>query len=68
MNGKTGFIVPPEDPEAVAEALRLALTDDFLVSRAGEINAQIIAQRLDASIIKPQVIKMYKDIYDAREE
>lgn len=68
VNGKTGFIVPPEDPEAVAEVLRLALTDDLLVSRAAETNAQIIAQRLDASVIKPQVIKMYKDIYDAREE
>lgn len=67
-NGESGFIVPPEDPRAIAEALRQALTDDPLVNRAAEINAQTIAQRLDNSVIKPQVIKMYQDIYDAREE
>jgi len=67
-NGESGFIVPPEDPRAIAEALRRALTDDPLVNRAAEINAQTIAQRLDNSVIKPQVIKMYQDIYDAREE
>jgi len=65
-DGQSGFIVPPEDPHAIAEALRRALTDDLLVDRAAEINAQTIAQRLDNSVIKPQVIKMYEDIYNAR--
>lgn len=68
VNGQSGLIVPPEDPQAIAEALRQALSDDSLVDRAAEINAQTIAQRLDNSVIKPQVIKMYQDIYAAREE
>ena len=68
VNGQSGFIVPPEDPQAIAEALRRALTDDLLVDRAAEINAQTIAERLDNSVIKPQVIKMYEDIYNVREE
>ena len=68
VNGQSGFIVPPEDPQAIAEALHHALTDDSLVNRAAETNAQTIAQRLDNSVIKPQVIKMYQDIYNAREE
>jgi glycosyltransferase involved in cell wall biosynthesis len=67
-NGQSGFIVPPEDPRAIAEALRQALTNDPLVNRAAEINAQTNAQRLDNSVIKPKVIKIYQDIYDAREE
>jgi glycosyltransferase involved in cell wall biosynthesis len=68
VNGQSGLIVPPEDPQAIAEALRQALTDDSLVNRAAEMNAQTIAQRLDNSVIKPQVIRMYQDIYAAREE
>lgn len=68
VDGESGFIVPPEDPRAVAEALRRALTDDLLVNRAAEINAQTIAQRLDSTMTKPQVIKMYQDIYDVQEE
>jgi glycosyltransferase involved in cell wall biosynthesis len=67
-DGQSGFIVPPEDPRAIAEALRQALTNDPLVNRAAEINAQTIAQRLDNFVIKPKVIKIYQDIYDAREE
>ena len=68
VDGQSGFIVPPEDPQAIAEVLRRALTDNLLVDRAAEINVQTIAQRLDNSVIKPQVIKMYQDIYDFREE
>jgi hypothetical protein len=67
-DGQSGFIVPPEDPQAIAEALRRALTDDLLVDRAAEINARTIAQRLDNSVIEPQVIKMYEDIYGASKE
>jgi glycosyltransferase involved in cell wall biosynthesis len=61
-DGKSGFIVPPEDPPAVAEAIRRALTDDALVNRAAEINAKTVRERLDDSIIQPQVVKMYQDI------
>ena len=67
-DGKSGFIVPPEDPHAVAEAIRRALRDDALVDRAAEINAKTARERLDYSIIQPQVVKMYRDIYDARKE
>ena len=62
-DGKSGFIVPPEDPQAVAEAIRRALGDDDLVNQAAEINLQVAKRRLDYSIIQPRVIKMYQDIF-----
>jgi glycosyltransferase involved in cell wall biosynthesis len=37
--GETGILVHPEDPDAVANALRRALLDDTLVDQAAEINA-----------------------------
>jgi glycosyltransferase involved in cell wall biosynthesis len=65
VDGKTGFIVPPEDPEAVAAAIRRAVTDDALVDHAARINADLARERLDYSIIKKQVISMYKEIWNA---
>ncbi|MGD0781132.1 MAG: glycosyltransferase family 4 protein [Dehalococcoidales bacterium] len=67
-DGKSGFIVPPEDPEKIALAIRKALMDDDLVNRAAEINAQVVKERLDNSKIQPQVIKIYQEIYKSRKE
>ncbi len=62
-HGKTGFIVPPEDPEQIADKIRHAVTDDELVDKAALINYQTARERLDISVIKPKVIAMYEDIF-----
>ena len=67
-DGVSGFIVPPEDPVAIAEAIRQALADDDLVNRAAGINAQTARERLDYSIIQPQVVEMYQQIYKSSRE
>jgi len=61
-DGKTGLIVPPEDPELIAAAIRRALTDDDLVDRAAERNARTARERLDYRFIQPQVIVMYEKV------
>jgi len=61
-DGETGFIVPPEDPEPIAAALRQAVSDDALVDRAAALNTQLARERLDQALIKPQVIAMYEKI------
>jgi Glycosyl transferases group 1/Glycosyl transferase 4-like len=60
--GENGLLVPPESPEAVAAALRRALTDDVLVDRAAETNARLTAERLDVSVVTPQAIRIYEKI------
>ncbi len=67
-DGKSGFIVPPEEPNVIAVAIRKALTNDILVNRAADMNAETVAERLDYSIIQARVIKIYQDIYSARKE
>ena len=62
QDGESGMLVHPEDPEAVAGALRRAVTDEELVDRAAEINARIAAEHLDRSVIRPQVVQMYERI------
>ena len=65
VDGESGFIVPPEDPEPIAAAIRRAVSDDALVDRASEVNARVARERLDQEIIKPQVIAIYQRVAEA---
>lgn len=65
-DGETGILVPPDEPDAVAAAIRRAVTDDALVDRAAENNARIADERLDYSILQPKVIKMYQKVFGTR--
>jgi hypothetical protein len=67
VDGKSGMIVPPEDPGEVAEALRQALTDDALVDQAAEINARVAAERLEYSAIQAQAIMNYEAVATRRQ-
>jgi len=58
-DGKTGILVPPEDPEIVEQAIRRALADDDLVNHASEINYRMAEEKLDRDILKPMAIDMY---------
>ena len=62
VNGENGFIVPPEDPDRVAEAIRSAITNDNLINQSAEINYRIAQKRIDNSVIHPQVISLYNEI------
>ena len=61
-SGKNGFLVTPEDPEVVAVAIRLALSDAALVEHAAEINARIADERLDRECIRSEVVSLYKRV------
>lgn len=59
-DGQNGLLVSAEDVQAVAEALRTALENDALVDMAAERNLEIIANNLSDSVVRPQVIDLYK--------
>lgn len=64
IDGKSGFIVPPEDPREIADAICKALSDDRLADSAAKYNLRMAQMRLEHRIIKPQVVKMYQQILD----
>lgn len=61
-DGESALMVPAEEPAEVATAIRRALADDAMVDRAAELNMRLAAERLDYSVIQPQVVEMYKRI------
>jgi hypothetical protein len=58
--GETGFVVPPEDPAAIAAVIRRVMADDALVDRAAERNARVIAERLDAGPYRAEAVATYE--------
>jgi glycosyltransferase involved in cell wall biosynthesis len=62
VDGKSGFIVPPEDPDIIENFIRRALQDDKLVDQAAEFNDQVAKNRLDQSGISPRIITYYKQV------
>lgn len=58
-DGRTGLLVPPDDPEAVEAAIRKALSDDRLVDGAAEENLGTATLRLDQERIRPMAIGIY---------
>jgi hypothetical protein len=61
-HGKTGLIVPPEDPDVVADALKRALTDDALVDAAARANEAMARERLDFYKLRGHVARWYEAI------
>ncbi len=61
-DGKSGILVPPEDPEIIEKVIRKALTDDNLVDKAAKINWKVAEEKLDYRELKEKTVKVYKDI------
>lgn len=65
-DGKTGILVPPEDPEIIEKAIRKALLDDELVDNAADINAEIAREYLAFNIIRQKAVNIYETVYSDR--
>lgn len=61
-DGKTGIIVPTDDPDVIEQAIRRALTDDNLVDRAAEENWKTAVERLDHRTLKENTIGLYEAV------
>jgi len=60
-NGKTGFIVPPRDEKALAEAIVKLLKDDELRKQMGENAYRKMKEELSWDKIAEKTIEVYKE-------
>jgi glycosyltransferase involved in cell wall biosynthesis len=62
VDGVTGLLVPPEDPQLIAQALQRAVQDDELVDSAARLNQQVVEERLEANLVRARVAALYQSM------
>jgi glycosyltransferase involved in cell wall biosynthesis len=60
--GVNGFLVPPGDAQALANAILSAPAQPDLCRRAREINLQIVSERANYTKVMPQALAFYQNI------
>ncbi len=58
--GETGILVPPQDPEALAEAMLYLAENKDVATRMGEKARQIIRKKFDLSVFIKEYTKLYE--------
>jgi len=58
-NGKTGFLVPPADSEALADAILKLLSDYDLACRMGKKAREIVEEKYDWNIVAEKYYNVY---------
>ncbi len=62
--GETGFLVPPADPKALADALNKVLRDKEMAHRFGQAGRKRVVDHFSWSSIAEKTIAMYKDLLE----
>jgi glycosyltransferase involved in cell wall biosynthesis len=60
-NGENGLTVPPEDPQALANALEAAIRDPALRSRLGDAAEKRVRERFDYQSSIMQLARLFED-------
>jgi glycosyltransferase involved in cell wall biosynthesis len=62
VDGVTGLLVPPRDPDALADALRRLLADAPLRARMGDAGYERVQARFSADAMTGRVLEIYDAI------
>lgn len=57
-----GWVVPPDDPEKLAEVLRVAMRDFARLGTMGERSLHLIQQRHAPALVAQQMLKVYQEV------
>jgi len=68
LDNKTGLLVPPKDPEALAEKLELVLRDDDLVRKLKKAALKRVHDHFTWDIVARRVKILYEQIIAAQEK
>jgi glycosyltransferase involved in cell wall biosynthesis len=65
IDGKNGLLVPPRDPQALADALRKLIISPDLRFQMGNCGREMAIKEFSSSIICQQTLKVYKELLQA---
>ena len=66
MDGETGLLVPPSDPEALADALNILVRDADLAASMGKAGRERAAAEFGWTTIAAQTAALYEELTTAR--
>jgi len=61
-DGVTGFVVPPEDEGALANAILRLLEDEELAEKFGRLGAQRVAEKFSTKALVEATLKLYRKV------
>ena len=61
-DGISGLLIPPDDPEALAEAILRLLADPALRHRLGAAARQAVKERFSASVMVDRTLAVYEEL------
>ena len=62
VDGETGLLVPPRDPEALAQAILRLYNDRELAARFGQRGYELVHQKFSAEAMAKKVVDVYERI------
>jgi glycosyltransferase involved in cell wall biosynthesis len=65
VDGETGLLVPPRDPERLAEAISRILADPELARRFGEAGRARVEEHFSAEAMSRRVLAIYDEVVAA---
>ena len=65
-DGRTGFLVPPEDPQSTAQRIIGLLSDAELAERVGSAARETVEERFTSDCTIDQLIQVYDKLLSAR--
>jgi len=66
LHGRTGLLVPPADPLALADAIKAILSDPTLSRRLGEAGRERVQQHFSAARMVERVMGVYEELLAAK--
>ena len=61
-HGKNGFLVPPKDPRALADAISRLLSDRDLRTRMGQAGRDIALERFSDKLVNAKTLQIYSSL------
>jgi len=62
LDGETGFLAPPEQPEAFAQAILKVLSDHKRMYRMGQAGRQRVEEYFNAKRMTEEIVKIYQRV------
>jgi glycosyltransferase involved in cell wall biosynthesis len=66
VDGETGLLVPPRDPQALARAIRRLVDDAELASRLGAAGRERVRERFSVEAMTHRVLEVYDEVVCGR--